>query len=214
MILVKSAFFSLTRVCRQIRAEFLPVYMERTQIAIDVYDLDEGYIPTFLTPSGTKNEDAAGDLVIAMFVADEACYYDVTPIIRLAQQAKRLRVTIAYSKDYLSSHGYDFLTLANKFFDPAGAPLLHEYLQGQVEKIKLFVDDGLPSIFFQLYLRKGFYEQDWMDEWDYRYKCFADPISGDTGKSLGRWGKERGLEIDSGYRDVGWFIGFHRSFTV
>jgi hypothetical protein len=96
-------FFSLAQVCRQIRTEFLSVYKERTQTGVDPYDLDEGYIPTLLAPPCVKDEDVIGNLVIVIFEMNEASYYDITPIIRLAQQAKRLRVTITYSKAFLSS---------------------------------------------------------------------------------------------------------------
>ena len=111
----------------------------------------------------------------------------------------------------MSSHDDDFLALAKRFFNPASAPLLHDYLQSAVEKIELFVDDDPPSIVFQLHLREGFYEPEWMNEWSYRYKCFAEPISESIATSLAIWGKDRGLEMDSSYRDAGWYIGFSRS---
>ena len=183
-------------------------------MAIDQYDLGEGFIPTFLTPLRIKDEDAIGNSMIVMFQRDEAYYYNMTPIIRLAQQAKRLRITITYSRALLSSHDDNFMALANKFFHPASAPLLHDYLETAVEKIILFVDNDLSSIVFQLYLREDFYECEWMDECNYRYKYFAEPISEDTERAMAIWGKNCGLEIDSSYGGVGCHIGFARPLVV
>lgn len=207
--LATHTFFSLTQTCRQIRSEFRPIYLEQTQIAVDLWDLDEGFIPIFLTPTGTSVDDVVGNLVIAIFLKEEVYYYNITPIIRLAQQAKRLNVTIAYSKDYLCSHGNDFLLLANKFFSPEESPLLHEYLQDAVEKIQLFVEPDIPSISFQLHLNEGLYDDEWMDEWARRYKCFTDPLSDWTENSMAEWVNEHRLETEIGYREPGWYIGFY-----
>lgn len=83
-----------------------------------------------------------------------------------------------------------------------------------MEQIRLFVDNDLPSISLRLHPREGFYGHEWMDEWDYRYNCFAEPISEKTAKRLANWGKSCGLESDSSYGDVGWYIGFYRSLAV
>ncbi|KAI4910855.1 hypothetical protein J4E90_007111 [Alternaria incomplexa] len=58
-------FFGLTQVCRQLRSEYLPMYMAQTKVHIQCVD-SLLYINTFILPTGTDPKQARGDLTVQL----------------------------------------------------------------------------------------------------------------------------------------------------
>jgi len=80
----------LTRTCRQIRVEFLPIYLTATTIAIPYYQVDQ-YISTFVDPQHGNYDDAVGSIILLRpRVLATRPSVNILPLVKIIARAPRL----------------------------------------------------------------------------------------------------------------------------
>jgi len=80
----------LTRTCKQVRDEFLPIYLTTTTIAIPYYQVDQ-YISTFVDPQHGTYDDAVGSVILLRpRVLATRLSVNILPLVKIIARAPRL----------------------------------------------------------------------------------------------------------------------------
>ncbi|KAI4645145.1 hypothetical protein J4E93_005945 [Alternaria ventricosa] len=80
----------LTRTCKQVRDEFLPIYLGTTTIAFPYYQVDQ-YISTFVDPQRGTFDDAVGSIILLRpRVLATRLPVNILPLVKIIARAPRL----------------------------------------------------------------------------------------------------------------------------
>jgi hypothetical protein len=128
----------LTQTCRQIRAEFLPVYLEKTTIAFFYLQVDQ-YVSTFVDPQDGTYEDAVGSVLLLSVNA--ACpSVDILPLIKLIARAPR------FTARFTKNSGGD-ISLYDALLNNHHSPQWDLYVSTSLSQVNIGIDEyDLPEI--------------------------------------------------------------------
>lgn len=162
----KRQFLGLTQVCRELRAEFLPVYMETIRVRINLDDIYK-YLLEYVRVRQTPRALLKGNIVIC--ILDEPKrkekWVDIRPLILLQAEAPGLKLGFA-EKNLKHLHMNQIFTASKKY------PRLYDVIRDRAQDVSLQIspqysfllrtrmEDDIVSC-FRVYM-KDIYAEDWM----------------------------------------------------
>jgi hypothetical protein len=127
----------LTQTCRQIRAEFLPVYLEKTTVAFP-YDQVDQYVSTFVDPQDGTYEDAVGKVIMLRpIIRATRSFVDILPFIKLIARAPRF--TASFAK--MDSSSFDYIPLYNTLLNNHHNPQWDLYVSTSLSQVNIRIDE-------------------------------------------------------------------------
>ena len=170
----------LTQTCRQIRAEYLPVYFENTAVEFLYWHFDE-YLSAFVEPQIAQygNKSVVGNVTLRQKdhdvqspdcpIYDTSCYcdertVDVFPVIRLFIEAQKFSARFSICtepKSYYYTYKEEQESI-DRIFNIQENPKWAAYLTTAVSHIWL-IDDGAPYLGRGIIIKNAFAEP-WMEK--------------------------------------------------
>jgi len=191
-------FFGLTQVCRQLRSEYLPMYMAQTKVHIQCVD-SLLYINTFILPTGTDPKQARGDLTVQLpgqlyeSRSELSTQRDIIHVVNLCGSAPQVNVAFALGDIPLSQSRFSGRRIGRILHDltkPEAMPELHDFIRDSVEHLECWMyTEETSSLRFRT--KKGHAEK-WMDAWS--HCCANCPTGQESGRRMERWRGEMRLD--------------------
>lgn len=192
--------YGLTQVCRDIRAEFLPLY--RAAIIDNVLPQDfYEYIDAFLRGFGTSDAEVAGCVIID-FSANVSSILDIKPLLMLLRHARNLHVG---TYDILEPEAVqpgqhipapEIRDILSNLYDIVDLETFYSYVESAMTVLEVECDDtkGVEIIFE---LNPDYWEP-WMGVWS---RPQNDPQSRigiplEIADDVVQWGRQCGMELN------------------
>jgi hypothetical protein len=128
----------LTRTCRQIRAEFLPIYLDKTTVAFRHYQVDR-YVSTFVDPQDGNYENAVGKVIMLRpSILKTRPSVDILPFIKLIARAPRFTASFAMED---SSRTFYTGPLWNALLNNHHSPQWDLYVSTSLSQVNIIIDE-------------------------------------------------------------------------
>lgn len=135
-------YAGLTRVCRQIRAEYLPLYNARTEFHVLPFELTR-YIEIFVNPPGTKQEDITANLIVSGHRREHRAMIRMDPLRALAKTARSLNIRWAIDEH---QHHEDVTPMLDALLHLDSHSALRDYVEHSVDKVEIHNAFDVDSI--------------------------------------------------------------------
>lgn len=154
----------LTRTCRQIRADLMPICLENTTVLIPYYQVNQ-YISAFVDSQHGALEDAVGKIVLLRPSVTKTCsIVDFAPLIRLIARAPQF--TVSFQDE--DANDFDENTFISALLNTHHNPQWDIYAASSLYQINIRsnMDTGFTV---EIFVKK-----EWVEDWMYLNKRERD----------------------------------------
>jgi len=188
-------FLALTQVCRQLRAEFLPIYRSRNTVHVHYLDF-QAYLDTFACPITSDPASVAGNIAIDLghdlHDPADAEYIDILPTLMLCKNAPTftLQRGLRYSCNCCLPERWEFEDdVYESLFNFSKHDRLRTYLDKAVCAVNLLKEGFLA---FKIYEQNW---EVWMQDW-------TAGSSGGSEPEMMRWCADLGFCYDRAHEVI------------